>query len=302
LNTPGPIDVAITPDGTRAYVTATGRPDAPNTVVFVIDTAPNTVVYGDDVVLSCSPPGTPFNFCIPTGIAVTPDGLHAYVRIEFSNGVPVIDTSTNMQVALVTAGPQPPFASPGGVAVTPDGKDVYVTNSNNTVSVIDTATNTVVATVPVAAGAIQVATYPPTPFTAFSAKLDIEFGKQPSTGAFELRSEFTLGRSSNGINPPAEPVTLTVGTFATTIPPGSFTGKGYGPFHFEGTINGAALQVSIVPTGAKRYAFDAAAQNANLSGTTNPVTVTLTIGDDTGTTSVNAKIRGSEISKSDWAA
>jgi hypothetical protein len=47
-------------------------------------------------------------------------------------------------------------------------------------------------------------------------------------------------------------------------------------------------------------ALDAvAAQNANLSGTTNPVTVTLTIGDDTGTTSVNAKIRGSEILGSD---
>jgi hypothetical protein len=48
------------------------------------------------------------------------------------------------------------------------------------------------------------------------------------------------------------------------------------------------FQVGIVPTGAKRYAFAAAAQNANLTGTTNPVPVSLTIGDDSSTTSINA--------------
>jgi hypothetical protein len=37
-------------------------------------------------------------------------------------------------------------------------------------------------------------------------------------------------------------------------------------------------------------AFHANARDANLAGTTNPVSVTLTIGDDTGTTSVKADI------------
>jgi hypothetical protein len=36
--------------------------------------------------------------------------------------------------------------------------------------------------------------------------------------------------------------------------------------------------------------FDAVAHGANLSGTVNPVTVTLTIGDDTGAVSVNSFI------------
>ena len=41
-------------------------------------------------------------------------------------------------------------SGPYGVAVSPDGTKVYVANDNsNTVSVIDTATNTVTATVPV---------------------------------------------------------------------------------------------------------------------------------------------------------
>ena len=46
------------------------------------------------------------------------------------------------------------------VAVTPDGKHAYVTNGSVTVSVIDTATNTVVATVPVGSFPFGVAVTP----------------------------------------------------------------------------------------------------------------------------------------------
>ena len=172
--------------------------------------------------------------------------------------------------------------NPQGVAITPDGKRAYVTNaSSNNVSVIDTTTNTVVATVPVRSFPTGVATFPPVPFSTFSAKLEIF-----DHDAFRLRSEFTVGNASNGINPPAEPVTLQVGTFATTIPPGSFKGKGFGPFHFHGVIAGVDLEVLIVPTGAKRYALDAKAHHVNLTGTESLVTVRLAVGDDTGLTSV----------------
>jgi hypothetical protein len=99
-----------------------------------------------------------------------------------------------------------------------------------------------------------------------------------------------LGSASNGINPPAEPVTLQVGTFTTTIPSLSFTGTG--SFSFQGVINGVDLTVGISPTGTKRYAFTAVATNASLTGTVNPVPVTLTIGADTGTVSVTAAIMG----------
>lgn len=52
----------------------------------------------------------------------------------------------------------PVGAEPHGVAVAPDGGHVYVTNiSLNTVSVIDTTTNTVVTTIPVGAGPRAVA-------------------------------------------------------------------------------------------------------------------------------------------------
>ena len=55
-------------------------------------------------------------------------------------------------------------------------------------------------------------------------------------------------------------------------------------------INGVALHVEIEPTGAKRYALEVAARDANLTGTTNPVLVTFTIASNSGTASVKADI------------
>jgi uncharacterized repeat protein (TIGR03803 family) len=78
-----------------------------------------------------------------------------------------------------------------------------------------------------------------TPFLAFSGKLDVIFGTTPNTDSFALNSSFTLSSASNGINPVTDPVNLQVGTFTTTIPPGSFKKNPQG-FAYKGTINGAA--------------------------------------------------------------
>jgi hypothetical protein len=51
-----------------------------------------------------------------------------------------------------------------------------------------------------------------------------------------------------------------------------------------------SLQALIIPTGTLRYAFNAVATGANLAGTKNTVPVSLTIGGDSGTTSVKARI------------
>jgi hypothetical protein len=89
---------------------------------------------------------------------------------------------------------------------------------------------------------------------------------------------------------------LEVGTFSITIPPGSFRERRDGGepedrfFSFEGVINGVRLEALIKRTGTLRYAFEAEARDANLAGTTNPVQVSLTIGGDSGMTSVKADI------------
>jgi hypothetical protein len=55
-------------------------------------------------------------------------------------------------------------------------------------------------------------------------------------------------------------------------------------------INGVAVQAAIEHTGTLQYAFQAKAVHANLTGTKNPVTVRVSIGVDSGTTSVTAHI------------
>ncbi len=94
------------------------------------------------------------------GVAITPDGKHAYVANSGSGTVSVIDTATNT-VVFGVGFPIPVGTFPRGVAVTPDGKHAYVANTgSDNVSVIDTATNTVVTTVPVQSIPIGVAVTP----------------------------------------------------------------------------------------------------------------------------------------------
>ena len=124
-----PEGVAITPDGAFAYVTNNS-----DNSVSVIDTATNTVV-------TTVPVGR-----LPGPVAVSPDGTQVHVGRFISpgvGGVDVIDTATNTVTTTVTVGNQP-----FGIAFTPNGAFAYVANFvGSSVSVIDTATATVVATI-----------------------------------------------------------------------------------------------------------------------------------------------------------
>ena len=99
-----------------------------------------------------------------------------------------------------------------------------------------------------------------------------------------------MSSTAPAINPVTQPVTLQVGSFATTIPIGSFVEQKDGSFAFEGVIDGVSLKAQIKPTGTLQYAFQAKATGANLTGTVNTVYVTLIIGGDSGATSVTATI------------
>jgi YVTN family beta-propeller protein len=120
-----PFGIAITPDGTRAYVTNEG-----SNSVSVIDTTTNQVV------------GAPIKVGeVPTCIAITPDGNRVYVVNSGSATVSAIDTRTNVVVEI------PVETEAFELGITPDGRRVYVANFGaNSVSVIDTGTNAVIET------------------------------------------------------------------------------------------------------------------------------------------------------------
>jgi YVTN family beta-propeller protein len=121
----------------------------------VIATATNTVVAT-----------IPVGRDDPNGIAVTPDGAHAYVTNVIDSTVSVIATASNTVVGSpIPVGALTPSEAPAGtLAITPDGTAVYVPDdASNTVSVIATATNAVVATIPVGNLPLAVA-FPPAAF------------------------------------------------------------------------------------------------------------------------------------------
>jgi len=106
---------------------------------------------------------------------------------------------------------------------------------------------------------------------------------------FEVEGSFNLGLGSDGIDPLTEDVTLEMGTFTTTISAGSFE-QDDESFEFEGVINGVELEFKIESLGSASFEFEVEGEDADLAGTVNPVEVTLTIGNDSGTESVTAEI------------
>jgi hypothetical protein len=128
------------------------------------------------------------------------------------------------------------------------------------------------------------------PFAAFKADVDLDI----EDGEFELMITLTLGAGNNGVDPSAETVSLQVtgGTaaFSVAIPAGSFKKDRSGRFTFQGTINGVRMLASIRPLRNGAFEFEIEGERVNLKGVANPVTVSLTIGDDTGSRAVRAKI------------
>jgi gliding motility-associated-like protein len=122
----GPEGVAVSPDGSRVYVTNENVSG-----ITVISTATNTVI-------NVFPVGK-----FPFGLAVSPDGKKLYVANQADNTVSVINTATYATIATIAVG-----NNPYGVAVSPDGSRVYVTNlGGGNVSVINTTTNSVASTI-----------------------------------------------------------------------------------------------------------------------------------------------------------
>ncbi|WP_146618710.1 autotransporter domain-containing protein [Rhodoplanes elegans] len=121
-----PAGIAISPDGRYVYATT-----IVGNSVSVISTATNQVV-------GAFPVSSPF------GVAVSPDGTTLYVTNSQQNTVSFLDATSGTVTASIAVG-----NSPVSVAVAPDGSKIYVASQNNggRLTVVDTASRTVVATI-----------------------------------------------------------------------------------------------------------------------------------------------------------
>ena len=133
-------------------------------------------------------------------------------------------------------------------------------------------------------------------FAAFAPTVVITLGPLGNDDEFTIKATLTLGTSSDGIAPLTEAVTIHVGSVSATIPAGSFTFKPAkkkqpAQYTFAGIIDGVTLTAKITPLGSNSFEFKAEGIGVELTGTVNPVTVGLILGNDQGSATVTAVIQ-----------
>lgn len=181
--------VTINAAGTLAYVTNSNY-----TTVSIIDIPTNTVI------------GTINGFDGPSGFAITPNGLFAYVNnyggpegLESGNGktVSVVNLTSNTIVDTITVD-----QAPAALAMAPDGNYVYVINyvdgnpNTGTMNIIQTSDNTVTATI-----------------TGFSGPFDIAItpnGEYAYVTNFGSNNFFPFGTTVNAVDLTSNTITATI--------------------------------------------------------------------------------------------
>jgi len=126
-----PRTVALTPDGSRAWVSAEAGGN-----VTLIDVASDSVL-GQFPIRDGKTK--------PVRIAFSPDGRLAYLTEGAATSVSVVDVARQAVIDSVRVGRRP-----WGIALSPDGKRLYTADGrSNTVSVIDTEVRRVIMAIPV---------------------------------------------------------------------------------------------------------------------------------------------------------
>ena len=180
-----------------------------------------------------------------------------------------------------------------GLSLDKAGTYTFTATSPNLVSAVSQ---------PFTIGTTGATTVPFASFECDAVNIDLRKTKNdPDNDKFHLDCDFTLGPGSNGISPPTESFTLKIAGVTVSVPAGSFKddGKGKpGPYKFnDHDKNGIDSNIEISMKTEKKvpvWEFHMNAKNADFGSMQTGdqmVTVTLTIGDDSGTITTTAKVR-----------
>jgi YVTN family beta-propeller protein len=200
-----PGGLAISPDGATLYETQVG-----GNTVRVVDLAGNAAP-------SSVPVGTS-----PFGIVVTPDGRKAYVANYVDQTLSVIDTLAGSVIHTI-----PIAAGDFALAVTPDGSRLFMTGPGTastippvigtTVSVLDTASDTVIDTVSVDYGVDYIALGAPGGLVAsvLPSGRSVQTGSIATLFATLLNSSAVAAQNCRIALPASAPGSLTMSYQAT---------------------------------------------------------------------------------------
>jgi DNA-binding beta-propeller fold protein YncE len=140
-------NIVMTPDGTGAYLNSGAGTDFQ---IPLIDTTTNTVAMDISTVYFSTATGSVL-LSAPAYLAMHPDGTRVYLAPIDGGPIFVLDTATNTITHLIKV-PQG-TAPPAGTApmFTPTGRFLFVLDGPGAFSVIDTSSDTVFTTIPLAA-------------------------------------------------------------------------------------------------------------------------------------------------------
>jgi gliding motility-associated-like protein len=215
LKLPGaPDNIAVSPDGSKVYVTSgTYNPKAFG-MVIVISTFTNQVVA--NIPLTTNNPG---------GIVVSADGSKLYISDDISNLITTVNARTYQAVGTTT------INSAGPLCISPDGTTLYVANvTGNYVNIIRTTDMSVVTTIPVGQDPVAMVITPD--------------GSKVYVSNYVSGSVSVINTSSKTIE-----ATLQIGYFSLYMsmsPDGSavYVGSGNGSASFLSTINTATNSIA----------------------------------------------------------
>jgi hypothetical protein len=129
------------------------------------------------------------------------------------------------------------------------------------------------------------------PFSTFTPSVTIHraLGIEESL-RFEAR--LALGDTTNGIDPAAEGLTLSLNDYVLRVPPKAIRQRAPGTYLYTGPMGEMPGVVSIAAVGDDAYKVLIKASDSDLKQIANPVDVSLAIGDDNGSQRLTAKVLG----------
>lgn len=133
------------------------------------------------------------------------------------------------------------------------------------------------------------------PFSKFRVRVEAELTRHHDRDKFEAEGQFELGKGSPGINPAQDSLHFSAMGGSTNIvfdvPLSSFHAGHHGRLRFYGVLNGFPVEIHIRPLHQPRfYEFTLEAHKMNLAHFSNPVDVTLQVGNNVGTAVIHADI------------